>query len=78
LEHRVRNIHRSAHCKIDQCTCGAVHLTVGSTTVRLTEGIARELRDSLVQAIGAIDRARTNAPPPIALVTNPDDDPKVH
>lgn len=66
-----------------------MHITVGSTTVRIKEPAARELRDAMVQAMVAIDRASATvgpAPTPaIHLVPSissagldDDDDPKVH
>jgi hypothetical protein len=66
---------RTANCKIDRCTCGAVHVSVGSTTVRITDGAARELRDALAQALP--EPRQSFAPTPaIHLVdTRGDDDP---
>lgn len=57
LEHRLRQVTRTQNCKIDHCSCGAVHISVGSTTVRIKAGAARELRDALVRAMAEIDTA---------------------
>ena len=55
MEHKVRTVTRSARCKVDHCSCGAVHIAIGSTTVRVNAEAARELRDVLVRAMAEID-----------------------
>ena len=57
VEHKVRTVTRTKHCKVDQCTCGAVHISVGATTVRIKAEAARDLRDALVRAMAEIDTA---------------------
>jgi hypothetical protein len=80
MAHDVRNVARTRHCKIDHCSCGAVHVSVGSTTVRIDEAAARELRDALTRAISEIDAAagRTTTATSVGQFTIvlPDDDPK--
>ncbi|HLT39092.1 MAG TPA: hypothetical protein VK034_22565 [Enhygromyxa sp.] len=79
LQHIVKTLVRTPNCKIDRCSCGAVHVSVGSTTVRISDGAARELRDALTHALTEIDRPqRFPAPTPaIHLVdTRGDDDPE--
>ena len=61
VEHKVRTVTRTQHCKIDNCTCGAVHISVGSVTMRIKAGAARELRDALVRAMAEIDTQTTTA-----------------
>ena len=61
MEHRQRTIARTRNTRIDQCTCGAIHLSVGSTTIRISEAAARELKDALARAIDDVDaRAAAN------------------
>ena len=36
---------------VDVCECGAVHLTVGYTTMRLDEGAFREMAAMLAEAL---------------------------
>lgn len=77
MKHVTTPVARTANCRIDRCSCGAVHITVGGTTIRVQDGAARELRDVLVQAIAEIDRqARTTVAPSFHLVPSlvPDDD----
>jgi hypothetical protein len=86
LEHRQKTIARTRNTRIDQCTCGAIHISVGSTTIRISEGAARELKDSLVRAIDGVDANAASAGTSPAVgysVTLPGDDdesggPKVH
>ncbi|NVB40653.1 hypothetical protein G6O69_22635 [Pseudenhygromyxa sp. WMMC2535] len=72
---------RTANCRIDRCSCGAVHITVGGTTVRLREPAARELQAALTGAFAQIDgeRRSTGAPTPaIHLVPPPKKDDELH
>jgi hypothetical protein len=87
LEHRQKTIARTRNTRIDQCTCGAIHISVGSTTVRISEGAARELKDSLARAIEQVDATAASQGTTTAAggyrVTLPGDDdesggPKVH
>ena len=73
-EHRVKTLVRTQGCKIDQCSCGAVHVSVGGTTMRISEGAARELRDSLVRALAAMDQAAVQAPAPSVRMLHAVDD----
>lgn len=81
MKHIVKTIARSQHCKIDRCSCGAVHLSVGSTTVRIKDAAARELRDLLTTALAEIDRQAQAEAPRIHLVDGSGEDeggPKIH
>jgi hypothetical protein len=53
-------------------------VSVGSTTVRITEGAARELSSALTQAFAEVDGRKSLAPTPgIHLVSSRgDDDPE--
>lgn len=82
-EHRTKTIARTPRCRVDQCSCGAVHVTTGGTTVRIDASTARELRDVMVQAIMHIDRNSqvVQAPYPNAVAVKDrkdDDDPTLH
>lgn len=55
-----------------------MHVSVGATTVRITDGAARELRDALTHALAEIDRAQHAFAPTPALHlvdTRGDEDP---
>ena len=88
MEHRPKTIARTRNTRVDQCTCGAIHVSVGSTTVRITEEAARELKDALVRAMDQVDAqasAVTTTAPSVGgfKITLPGDDeepggPKVH
>jgi hypothetical protein len=78
VSHVTKPIARTPNCRIDQCSCGAVHISVGGTTIRIQDGVARELRDVLVAAMHEIDKPRTTQAPSFhlvpSLVAPPDDD----
>lgn len=61
LEHRVTPLIQTERCRIDRCTCGAIHVTVAGTTVRIREDAARDLRDALVRAMAEIDTRKPRA-----------------
>lgn len=42
---------RGAHCKIERCRCGVLHLMVGPVTIRTTPGMAQELLGVLDAAV---------------------------
>jgi hypothetical protein len=79
VSHVSKPIARTSNCRIDQCSCGAVHISVGGTTIRIQDGVARELRDVLTAALNEIDKqARLTLAPSFhlvpSLVAPPDDD----
>jgi hypothetical protein len=77
MSHVTKPIARSPNCRIDQCSCGAVHISVGGTTIRIQEGVARELQHVLAASMHQIDQARTQAPSfhlVPSIVAPPDDD----
>ena len=49
--------------RIDLCSCGQVHLSIGPTTVRLAPAVVRALGDALRTAIARLDPP----PPPLPL-----------
>jgi hypothetical protein len=54
-----------------------VHVSVGATTVRITDPAARELRDALSLALAEIDGRQLAPTPSIHLVdTRGDEDPE--
>lgn len=61
MEHRARTIASTSSCRIDRCSCGAIHLTVGGTTLRIPESQARELLAALGQSFAQIDASTTTA-----------------
>jgi hypothetical protein len=84
VNHVSTPIARTQNCRIDRCSCGAVHITVGGTTIRIQDGAARELRDILTSALAEIDRqSRTTMAPSFHLVPSlvgpaNDDDGELH
>jgi hypothetical protein len=77
LGHRLKTLARTQTCKVEHCRCGAVHVSLGGTTVRVNEQSARELRDALVRAMAEIDKPAVVEQP----VSSPDDadgGPNVH
>jgi hypothetical protein len=50
--------------RIDLCSCGQIHLSIGATTVRLAQPLARALGEALRTALARLDQA---TPPPPAL-----------
>lgn len=73
MKHVTKTIARAANTRIDQCSCGAIHITVGGVTMRIREQAARELRDVLIAGLRAVDQNTTNAPMPFHIVPPPDD-----
>ena len=85
MKHVVSTIARAQNTRIDRCSCGAVHITVGGTTLRIKDGAARELRDLLNVAMRAIDghESSVGAPAPsihlVPSLGNEDDgEPELH
>jgi hypothetical protein len=69
LSHVTKPIARTSNCRIDRCSCGAVHISVGGTTIRVQDGVARELRDVLTAALVEIDKqSRVTLAPSFHLV----------
>jgi len=50
--------------RIDLCSCGQVHLSVGPTTIRLAPSVVRALGEALRTAIARLERTAT---PPLPL-----------
>lgn len=77
MKHVTTTIARTSGCRVDRCSCGAIHVSVGGTTVRLREGVARELRDILELAMREIDKQSRAAPAPsfhlVPSITGDDD-----
>jgi hypothetical protein len=65
MQHIIKTLVRTQSCKIDQCSCGAVHVSVGSMTVRITENATRELHEALSRAMVEIDGRHAPAPTPV-------------
>ena len=84
MDHVTKPIARTSSCRIDRCSCGAIHVSVAGTTVRIREGVARELRDVLAAAFRELDRQSTTtaAAPSFFLVPSivgdDDGDPELH
>lgn len=47
--------------RIEQCNCGAIHVTIGAVTLRLTPGALGPLAETLGDAVNALalEHART-------------------
>ncbi len=54
MEHRTRTLAQNEQCSVQLCTCGALHVTVGSVTVRVRKPAAENLRDVLAAALQKI------------------------
>lgn len=54
MEHRTRTLAQNEQCSVQLCTCGALHITVGSVTVRVRQPAAENLRDVLAAALQKI------------------------
>lgn len=83
MKHVTTTIARTSSCRIDRCSCGAVHVSVGGTTIRIRDGVARELRDVLATALREIDKQSAQAPTPTfhlvpSLVSDDDGEPELH
>jgi hypothetical protein len=50
--------------RIDLCSCGQIHVSIGPTTVRLAQSVARALGDALRTAMARLDHAPA---PPLSL-----------
>jgi hypothetical protein len=83
LKHITTTIARTSNCRIDRCSCGAVHISVGGTTIRVKDGAARELRGILGLALSEIDKQTSTAPAPpsfhlVSSLGDDDGDPELH
>lgn len=83
VKHVTTTIARTSSCRIDRCSCGAVHISVGGTTIRVRDGVARELRDILGAALREIDKQSATAPAPSfylvpSLAPEDDGEPELH
>jgi hypothetical protein len=50
--------------RIDLCSCGQVHVSIGPTTVRLAQPVVRALGEALRTALARLEHA---ASPPLPL-----------
>jgi len=55
MEHRTRTVAQNEQCTVQQCTCGMLHVSVGSVTVRMRPAAAGQLRDALAAALQKIE-----------------------
>ena len=80
MEHRTRTIARGPNTRVDQCTCGAIHVHVGATTLRLSDKVGRELAHSLAHGFAQVDTAAKSvvAPQPTFRVISSGDDDDGH
>lgn len=86
MKHVVTTIARASNTRIDRCSCGAIHITVGGTTIRIREAAARELEGLLGAAMRTIDQqqgAGVGAPAPAihlvpSLGSDEDGEPELH
>lgn len=61
---RPRRLAAQGPIRIDLCSCGQVHVSVGATTVRLAQPVARALGDALRTAMARLEHVAT---PPLPL-----------
>ncbi len=50
--------------RIDLCSCGQVHMSIGPTTIRLAPAVLRSLGDALRTAVARLEQTAT-APLPL-------------
>jgi len=53
---------------VEQCSCGAVHVTIGAVTMRLAASAIGPLGDTIVEAAGALGREPSRAAPALPEV----------
>ena len=83
MKHVTTTIAHTSSCRVDQCSCGSIHISVGATTIRIRDGVARELRDVLISAMAEIDKRNSTAPAPpsfrlIHSLGEDDGEPELH
>lgn len=61
---RSRRLAAQGQIRIDLCSCGQVHVSVGAMTVRLAQPVARALGDALRTAMHRLEDV---ASPPLPL-----------
>jgi hypothetical protein len=54
MEHRTKTLAQNEQCSVLQCSCGALHISVGAVTVRVRQAAAEQLRDVLAAALQKI------------------------
>lgn len=64
--HERKTLVQRRHCRIERCSCGVYHVSIGAVTLRMDEPQLTELFESLGLAI---------AP---TVASEDDDDPRVH
>ncbi|PCC68277.1 hypothetical protein SAMN02745121_05155 [Nannocystis exedens] len=55
MEHRTRTVAQNEQCTVLQCSCGMLHVSVGSVTVRMRPAAAAGLRDAVAAALQKIE-----------------------
>lgn len=53
---------------VEQCTCGAVHVTIGAVTLRLPASAIAPLGETLAEAACALGHGSSHAPRAVAEV----------
>lgn len=53
---RARTLAEEGPIRIDLCSCGQIHLTMGPLTIRLCATLVSTLSDSLRSALAQLDR----------------------
>ena len=61
---RPRRLAAQGPIRIDLCSCGQVHVSIGPTTVRLAQPVVRALGDALRTALARLEHP---ASPPLPL-----------
>ena len=59
-----RRLAAQGSIRIDLCSCGQVHVSIGPTTVRLAQPVARALGDALATAMARLEHPVS---PPLPL-----------
>lgn len=50
MEHKLRLLSQLGPCRVEGCTCGVVHLTIGAMSIRLSAEHATQLTQALTAA----------------------------
>lgn len=62
MEHRTKTLAQNEQCSVLQCSCGALHISVGAVTVRVRQAAAEQLRDVLAAALQKIAAEQPRGP----------------
>ncbi len=62
------NLAQIHDCRVDQCSCGQLHLSYGSMTLHLSPGRLRTLGACIEQSLGHLSPAKSPEYPPVTKI----------